>query len=105
MHGGLMLGCHGCRKFGFSICKGTKNKVLDLSRLGTDSAEIMNHLDNHFKVFEQVVQDNNAVNNLLEYIIKNNLVPAHMVKILYDYRAMHKPCGLYFYVETDAEYM
>jgi hypothetical protein len=105
MHGGLMLGCHGCRKFGFSICKGTKNKVLDLSRLGPDSKGILDYLDNHFKIFEQVIQDNNAVNNLLEYIIKNDLVPEHIKKLLYEYRVMHKPCGLYFYVETDSEYM
>lgn len=100
-----MLGCHGCRKFGFSICKGTKNKILDLSKLGTDTSEILDNLDKHYKIFDDVIKDNNAVNNLLEYIIKRDLVPEHVKKILYDYRAMHKVCGLYFYVEADAEFM
>lgn len=104
MHGSLMLGCHGCRKFGFSICKGTKNSVLDLSKLGSDTNDILKQLDLHFKVFEQVVQDNNSVNALIEYIIKNDLIPEHLKKIIYDYRVMHKPCGLYFYIETDSEF-
>jgi hypothetical protein len=105
MHGGLMLGCHGCRKFGFSICKGTKNRILDLSRLGPESKQILDYLDTHHKIFDGVIQDNNAINNLLEYIIKNDFVPEHIKKILYEYRVMHKPCGLYFYVETDTELM
>jgi hypothetical protein len=105
MHGGLMLGCHGCRKFGFSICKGTKNKILDLAKLGSNTKEVLDHLDSHFKIFEQVIQDNNSVNNLIEYILKNDLVPDHIKKLIYEYRVMHKPCGLYFYVETDSEYM
>jgi hypothetical protein len=105
MYGGLMLGCHGCRKFGFSICKGTKNKILDLSQLQSKNPEALTHFDNHYKVFEQVLQDNNAISSLLEYIIRNDLVQDHIKKLLYDYRSMHKPCGLYVYIETDMEFM
>lgn len=100
-----MLGCNGCRKFGFSLCKGTKSTFLDLSKLGSDSEEIIAHLDNHFKIFEQVITDPSIVNNLIYYVIKNDLIPEHMKKLIYDYQIMHKVCGLYFYVETDVNFI
>jgi len=95
----LILGCHGHRRYGFSMCKGTKNSILELDKLGSDSEEILEYFDRHCKLFEKVVAEPNAVNNTIQYIIKMELVPVHMRKILYEFVAMHKACGLYLYVE------
>ncbi len=105
MNSALMIGCHGCRQYGFSMCKGTKNQILNLRKLGPDADEIIKYLDVHYKAFDSVIVDKNAVNSLLEFIMKRDLVPEHIKKLLYEYRVMHKPCGLYFYVETDLENM
>lgn len=96
-----MLGCHGQRRYGFSMCKGTKNVLLDLSTLGDKQEEVMEYLDSHCKLFEQVLTDHNGVNNAIYYIIKQGLVPEHMKTLLYSYINMHKDCGLYMYIEDE----
>ena len=100
-----MLGCNGCRKFGFSMCKGTKSVLLDLSKLGRSPDEILKQLDEHYKIFEKVIDEPNAANNLIYFVTKNDLIPEHIKKIVYDYQAMHKICGLYLYVETDVNFI
>jgi len=81
------------------MCKGTKNSILDLDKLGSDSNDILDHFDKHCKLFDKVVVEPNAVNNTIQYVIRQDLIPEHIKKIMYEYIAMHKPCGLYLYVE------
>lgn len=97
----LMLGCHGHRNFGWSLCKGTQNILLDLEDLGRDREEVLEYLDEHCKIFEQVIDDNNKVSNIAHYIVKRELLPKHMTKLIYEMLSMHKVCGCYIFVKTD----
>ena len=101
MQARLILGCHGHRRYGFSMCKGTKNCVLELDKLGSDTDEILDYLEHHCKLFEKVVSESNAVNNTMQYVIRRELVPEHIKKLIYEYITMHKTCGLYLYVEPN----
>lgn len=95
----LILGCHGHRRFGFSVCRGSKNVLIELDKLGDRAEEVLEYLDNHCKLFEEVVIDLNRINNIVQYVIRQDLVPPHMQKLLYQYLGMHKPCGFYAFVE------
>ena len=95
----IVLGCHGHRWYGLSLCRGTSNQIADLSRLGPDHEEIMNHLDNHYKIFDKVIEDLNVIGNAINYLNKYRLIPDHLMKIIHSYIAMHKHCGLYMFVD------
>ena len=97
----LMLGCHGHRNFGWSLCKGIQNTLLDLDALGKDREEVLAYLDDHCKVFEKVIDDHNKVNSIAHYVIKQELVPKHLVKLIYETLSIHKICGCYIYVKTE----
>ena len=101
MNANLILGCHGNRRFGFSVCRGSKNILLELNRLGSNTEEVLEHLDNHYKLFDSVITELNKVNNIVQYIIRQELVPSHIQKLLYEYLGMHRPCGFYVYIETN----
>lgn len=95
----IVLGCHGQRRFGLSMCRGTTNEIVDLRKLGTDYEEIINHLDKHYKLFDKVIEDLNQVGNLISFLGQFKIVPEHILKFLHTYIATHRGCGVYIYVE------
>jgi hypothetical protein len=99
----LILGCHGHRNFGWSLCKGTQNMLLNLNELGSEAEQVMDYLDRHCKLFESVVDDNNKVVNIVHYVINRGLVQDHMKKLIYESLAMHKLCGHYLFIRVDSD--
>lgn len=99
MNAELILGCHGARRFGFNICRGVSNTILDLRKI-KDREAVIEHLDNHYKLFEAIIEDRNQVYNLINYIETEKLVPKHTADLLYEFLAMHKGCGHYALIET-----
>lgn len=97
----LILGCHGWKNFGYTMCKGTQNELVDLDRLGDKSEPVLEYLDSHCKLYDSVVTDHNKVVNAVQFIIKYQLVPEHVKKLIYEYIAMHKHCECYLFIKTD----
>lgn len=95
----LMLGCHGRMQYGYIMCAGTINMVLDFSNLPSDKEVIFEYLDNHCKLFDKVTNDTNKVNNIIQYLSRQGLLPAHVEQNIYEYISMHKKCGFYMYIE------
>lgn len=95
----LVLGCHGRMQYGFVLCSGTINTVLDFSNLPSDKNVIFEYLDGHCKLFDKVTNDTNKVSSVIQYLARQELLPKHVEQNIYDYVSIHKKCGLYMYVE------
>lgn len=95
----IIIGCHGFRRYGFSMCRGTANQLADLSKLGQENEAILDYLDRHCKLFDRVVDDVNIINNIINYLNKYGILQDHIVKTMHEYISMHKYCGLYMFVE------
>lgn len=94
-----MLGCHGRMQYGYIMCAGTLNTVLDFSDLPTDKDVIFEYLDSHCKLFDKVTNDTNKVNNIIQYLARQNVLKPHVEQNIYEYIGMHKKCGFYMYIE------
>lgn len=95
----LVLGCHGRLQYGFLMCSGTTNTVLDFSDLKTTNAVIFEYLDNHCKLFDKVTNDTNKVLSIIQYLSRQKMLTPHVEQNIYDYIAMHKKCGFYMFIE------
>lgn len=95
----LILGCHGARRYGFSLCRGVANPILDLRKSANNREEIMAYLDDHCKLFDHVAEDRNMVNAIIYFVDQHKLIPKHMLDMVYEFVAQHKNCGLYCFIE------
>jgi translation initiation factor 2 beta subunit (eIF-2beta)/eIF-5 len=98
----LILGCHGRMEFGFQMCAGTKNVILDLSEYPEDSnPNLYQYLDNHNKLFDFLCKDTNKVVNVINFLFSGDYIQKHICDSLREYVVAHKRCGLYLYVEVE----
>lgn len=95
----IVLGCHGYRWYGMSMCKGTTNQIADLAKLGQENEEILSYLDAHCKLFDRVVDDLNVIGNVVNFLNRYGIIQDHLVKVIHGYISMHKHCGLYMFVD------
>ena len=103
MQAQLILGCHGARRYGFSLCRGVANPILDLRKLGANKEEVLAYLDDHCKLFDSLAEDRNLVNSIVHYVASNKLIVPHIETVMYDFMAIHKQCGIYAFIEPVAE--
>jgi len=96
----LVLGCHGARRYGFSLCRGVSNVVVDLRKLGNQEQEALDYFDGHCKLFDTVQEDRNLVLSVLNYIEQKELAPKHIRDMMYEFVKLHQQCGLYCFIET-----
>lgn len=99
----LVLGCHGRKLYGLSMCEGTSNVILDLRKIPDHHEEVYDYLDSHCKLFDRIATDLNKIGNVITYLSKQNVIPKHQSEAIWDYIAMHKKCGLYMYIEPILE--
>lgn len=97
----LILGCHGWKNFGLTMCRGTSNELLDLDKLGTETETILGYLDAHCHLYDKVVDDHNKVVNIVQYLIKQDLIVDHLRKQIYEYLSMHKYCRCYMFIRAE----
>jgi hypothetical protein len=95
----IILGCHGRKLYGLTMCDGTSNIILDLQKVPDDKEDIYSYLDNHCKLFDRIATDQNKINNVINFLSQSGYLTKHMKDALYDYIAMHRRCGLFMYVE------
>lgn len=95
----LILGCHGARRYGFSLCRGVSNPIVDLRKLGDDKEKILTYLDDHCKLFDTVAEDKNMVHAVINFVDQHKLTPKHVMDTIYEFVAQHKNCGLYCFIE------
>lgn len=95
----LVLGCHGARRYGFSLCRGVANPILDLRKLGSSEEEVVAYLDNHCKLFDSVAEDRNMVNAIINFVDQRKLIAKHTLDVIYEFSAQHKNCGMYCFIE------
>lgn len=95
----LVLGCHGRKLYTLTMCEGTSNIILDLRKVSEENEVVYTYLDNHCKLFDRIATDQNKINNVINFLAGQGLIPKHKVDALYDYIAMHRRCGLYMYIE------
>lgn len=104
MNAHLILGCHGMRKYGFSLCKGVENVILDLSKIKDNKEEIYSYLDDHCKLFDAVSNDRNTINSAFQFLTSHKVFPKHIEDQIYDFFHLHKKCGHYMFLEpTDVK--
>lgn len=99
----LILGCHGWKNFGFTMCRGTQNEILNLDQLGDQTELVLEYLDKHCKLYDSVSNDHNKVLNAVHFVLKFQFIPEHMKKQIYEYIAMHKHCGCYLFIKEQNE--
>ena len=95
----IVLGCHGSRRYGLSMCHGITNPIADLRKLGDESDYILEYLEKHYKIFDKVVENLNEISNIFHFLVKHGIITKHLEGTIYDYIAMHKGCGLYMFVD------
>lgn len=99
MKAALVLGCHGRKLYGLTMCDGTSNIVLDLRKVPEDKEDIYDYLDKHCKLFDKIATDQNKIGSVISFLSQHNFLSKHMTEAMYDYIAMHRKCGLYMYIE------
>lgn len=99
----LVLGCHGRKLYGLSMCEGTSNGICDLRKIPDNHEEIYSYLDNHCKLFDRIITDLNKIGNVISFLSTHGVLSHHKTEALWDYIAMHKKCGLYMYIEPIIE--
>jgi len=95
----LVLGCHGRKLYGLTMCSGASNPVLDLRKISEKHEDIYNYLDAHCKLFDRIITDLNKIGNVISFLNQNGALQKHTCDAMWDYIAMHKKCGLYMYIE------
>lgn len=103
MNAQLVLGCHGRKLYGLTICEGTSNPILDLRKIPETNEIVFNYLDNHCKLFDRIATDQNKISNVINFLSQQGYLHKHIVDALYDYIAIHRKCGLYMYIEPIME--
>lgn len=83
------------------MCVGTNNRIADLRRLRrtAEGDKIIDYLEKHYKLFEAHATDLNKIGNIVNLLEREGIIIPQRVKVIYDYIAMHKKCGLYLYVD------
>lgn len=95
----IVLGCHGRKSYGITMCDGTSNPIVDLRKVADSNESIYEYLDNHCKLFDRIATDINKIGNIVAFLVKEGVIQKHHESVIYDYIAMHKKCGLFMYVE------
>lgn len=94
----VILGCNGHKIYGFSMCEGTQNILLDLRLVDKSNTELFDYMDYHLKVFDKIITDLNKIGNFISYLSNNNFIDKPRLEVIWDYISMHKRCGIYIYV-------
>jgi hypothetical protein len=95
----VVLGCHGRKLYGLTMCDGSANNILDLRKVLDDREEVYAYLDKHCKLFDKIATDQNKIGNVISFLSQQKCLNKHMTDAIYDYIAMHRRCGLYMYIE------
>lgn len=99
MKANIILGCHGRKLYGLTMCEGSSNIIIDLRKISDDKEDVYNYLDKHSKLFDRIATDQNKISNVINYLSEQGFITNHYKESLYDYIAMHRRCGLFMYIE------
>lgn len=99
----IVLGCHGRKIYGLTLCEGVSNYILDLRKVPDDMEEIYGYLDNHCKLFDKIATDQNKIGNVISFLVSKNILPKHGQEAILDFIAMHRKCGLFMFIEPIPE--
>lgn len=103
MNAYLIIGCHGRKVYGFTMCESVSNILLDLKSVPDSREDIYSILDKHYKIFDVILTDQNKIGNLISFLHSNKIIPNHIQQTLYDFIALHRKCGLFVYIKIDLE--
>ena len=103
----LEMGCWGTEKNGLILCKGTGNKILDLTRRSKRNLAIEDYLDSHLKLFDRPLYNNihTALFQLQDKFSEkgNPLFGKDYYALLEKFCVMHKSCGLYLKLVLESD--
>ena len=103
MDAAVILGCHGHKIYGLTMCEGTQNIIVDLRNISDSYEEVYGYLDAHCKLFDRIITDLNKIGNTISWLQQKGAIPKHTVEAIWDYIAMHKKCGMYMYIQPFLE--